>query len=70
MRRFVASVSVAVVVLVGGALLAVYAWERFSARKTPEGQPPLVSLTDTNELREAFNAASDRTRILALLSPT
>lgn len=39
---------------------------------TPAGQPPLAALDPTNfdELREAFNAASDRVRVALLLSPT
>lgn len=42
------------------------------AGHTPNGQPPLRSLTPSNlaELPGAFNAASGRTRVLLLLSPT
>ena len=72
MRRFLVTVALVVVALVGGTLAGVYAWQRFSSRVTPRGQPPLVALNSANfgELRTAFNASADRTRILALLSPT
>ncbi len=40
--------------------------------KTPPGQPALVSLSPETllSLKEGFNAASNRTRIIAFLSPT
>ncbi|HLW76011.1 MAG TPA: hypothetical protein VKS01_03480 [Bryobacteraceae bacterium] len=39
---------------------------------TPAGQSPLTSLEARNisEIRSQFNAASDRARVLLLLSPT
>jgi len=49
-----------------------FAYYRYAPRQMPIGQPPLTQLSaDTlRELRTAFNAASDRTRLLLLLSPT
>jgi hypothetical protein len=49
-----------------------YAWLRLAPRAAPAGQAPLVTLDARNVgmLAEAFDAAADRTRILALLSPT
>jgi hypothetical protein len=45
---------------------------REAERDVPAGQPPLRSVEDVGmtAVREAFNAHDDRTRILALLSPT
>ena len=65
----------AVIVGVGVALAAlavVGAYYKFSTRQTPPGQPPLVYLDNHNleELRAAFNAAADQTRVVAMLSPT
>jgi hypothetical protein len=59
----------AVLVLVG--LLAL-GRHFYSGETVPAGQPPLISLTSTNfdQLRAAFNAASDEVRIVLLLSPT
>lgn len=61
--------------LAGGAaimfliLLLIYANGR---GHTPEGQPPLQTLTVQNfsEIRNQFNAANDDVRVLLLLSPT
>lgn len=41
-------------------------------RQTPPGQPPLVSLHADNfgDLARSFNEASDRVRVLVMLSPT
>jgi len=54
------------------ALVVVAASYKFSTRQTPPGQPPLVYLNNQNveELRAAFNAAADKTRVLAMVSPT
>ena len=54
------------------ALFVVAAFYKFSRRQTPPGQPPLVYLNNQNveELRAAFNAAADQTRVLAMVSPT
>jgi hypothetical protein len=71
-RRFSVVVALAAVALVGGALAALYSWERFSARQTPVGQPPLLMLNAENlgQLRASFNEGEKSTRVLALLSPT
>ena len=66
---------IAVVVGIGvalAALVVVAASYKFGTRQTPPGQPPLVYLNNQNleELRAAFNAAADQTRVLAMLSPT
>ena len=44
----------------------------YAARHVPPGQPPLTHLSagTLGDLRAAFNAASDRPRLLLLLSPT
>jgi len=54
------------------ALVVVAGSYKFSTRQTPPGQPPLVYLNNQNveELRAAFNAAADQTRVLAMVSPT
>jgi hypothetical protein len=59
----------AAVVLAGA---GAYSWQRFAPRATPAGQPPLVQLSAESlaGLSGAFDEAADRTRILALLSPT
>ncbi len=57
-------------VIAGGlGLLAAYL---LPPGKTPPGQPPLVSLSPASllSLKEAFNAASNGTRVIAFLSPT
>jgi hypothetical protein len=57
-------------VIAGGlGLLAAYL---LPPGKTPPGQPPLVSLSpeSLSSLKEAFNAANNRTRVIAFLSPT
>jgi hypothetical protein len=58
--------------IVAVALVGVAASYKFSTRQTPPGQPPLAYLNNQNleELRAAFNAAADQTRVLAMLSPT
>jgi len=66
---------IAVVIGIGiavAALVVVAASYKFSTRQTPPGQPPLVYLNNQNveELRAAFNAAADKTRVLAMVSPT
>ncbi|HEY3454697.1 MAG TPA: hypothetical protein VGK64_08865 [Bryobacteraceae bacterium] len=40
--------------------------------KTPPGQPPLVEIKSAalEEIKTEFNRASDRVRVIALLSPT
>jgi hypothetical protein len=63
-RWFVAVLVIAVVVA-----LAWYAW---GPSHTPNGQPPLRSLTndDISAIKDSFNDADDRVRIVLLLSPT
>ena len=53
-------------------VIGVAASYKFRTRQTPPGQPPLVYLNNQNveELRAAFNAAADQTRVLAMVSPT
>ena len=53
------------------ALLAL-SWHFHSPASVPAGQQPLTSLTLSNfdQLRAAFNAASGEVRIVLLLSPT
>ena len=49
--------------------VAFYLW---GSSKTPPGQPPLVSLKQSNaaDFQKAFNAAAADTRLVLLLSPT
>ena len=49
-----------------------YTWQRLAPRSTPAGQPQLVHLSPENfgAFSNAFDAAVDGRRILALLSPT
>lgn len=56
-------------VVIGAAAIA---WIKLAPRPTPAGQAPLATLDEKTfgQLREAFNASSDRTRVVALLSPT
>ncbi|MEO8028993.1 MAG: hypothetical protein ABI823_21110 [Bryobacteraceae bacterium] len=61
--------------LIGAAAIAVgvvVAWYWLGAQKTPPGQPQLTMLNAGRlaGLADQFNAASDKTRILVLLSPT
>jgi len=65
----------AVVIGIGiavAALVVVAASYKLGPRQTPPGQPPLLYLNNQNleELRAAFNAAADQTRVLAMVSPT
>ena len=57
------------VVVAAGAMAALYL---ATPRETPQGQPPLLALGAGNleQLRSAFNASSDRPRVIAFLSPT
>ena len=69
-RRWVRAVQVAgtIALLVGGGFL----YYRYAPRHMPPGQPPLTHLSagTLDDLRAAFNASSDRPRLLLLLSPT
>lgn len=64
----------AAVAIVGAVLLAggAFAYLRYAPRRTPEGQPPLAVLQegDPRPFEAAFDAATDSTRVVALLSPT
>jgi hypothetical protein len=71
MRRFLrwtALTSVSLVVI-GAATIA---WLKLAPRPTPMGQAALARLDEKSfeQLREAFNASADRTRVVAILSPT
>jgi hypothetical protein len=49
-----------------------FGWLRYAPRRTPHGQPALMTL-DAERLpafRDTFNAGSDATRVLVLFSPT
>jgi hypothetical protein len=50
----------------------VLGWHFYGGIRVRAGQPPLVLLTPSNfdRLRTAFNAASGEVRIVLLLSPT
>jgi hypothetical protein len=63
------ALGVACLALIGTAAIA---WVKLSPRTTPAGQPPLTFLDEVSfgQLRAVFNAAADRTRVLAILSPT
>jgi predicted small integral membrane protein len=66
--RRIAWLAASVALMVGGALV----YHRYAPRHVPTGQPPLgyVTAATFGDLRAAFNAASDRKRLLLLLSPT
>ena len=53
-------------------LVVSLAWYRHAPRHVPKGQPPLADLSKTglDAFKAAFNEASDRHRLLVLLSPT
>ena len=63
--KYLFGVPVAILALVWLAYLS-------TGHNTPEGQPPLERLNRQNitEIREQFNSAQDRVRLLLLLSPT
>jgi hypothetical protein len=71
MRRFLrwAALTSLSLVVIGSATIA---WVKLASRPTPAGQAPLASLDEKTfgQLREAFNASADRTRVVAILSPT
>lgn len=50
-------------------LLAVYL---YGGSTVPNGQPPLVRLTDSNlsSLKDSFNGSSNSVRVIVMLSPT
>ena len=51
---------------------ATIAWMKIAPRPTPASQAPLTKLDEKNfgQVRDAFNSSADRTRVVALLSPT
>ncbi len=61
-----------VAVLATAAAFAFGSWYYWGPASVPSGQPPLTEISQQNyaEFREAFNAAADQPRIVALLSPT
>jgi hypothetical protein len=61
-----------VLLLVAVAVAFSVFWYYWGSTRTPRGQPPLTSLTRGNldQFKRQFNDASDRTRLLLLLSPT
>lgn len=63
-----AEVAATIVLLVAGGFL----YYRYAPRHAPRGQPALTYLSagSLGDLRAAFNAASDQTRLVLLLSPT
>jgi hypothetical protein len=54
------------------AIIAVATSAQSSGKRSPRHQPPLTKLQSQSldELRREFNAASDRVRVILLLSPT
>ena len=61
-----------VIIAVIGLVAGVLAWQKFGSRRTPQGQPPLAILTETNfnQFEQSFDDAAQQVRVLALLSPT
>ena len=53
-------------------ILGTSVWYLFGPGTAPEGQPPLLTLAPGNlsRLQADFNAAADKVRIVAVLSPT
>ena len=47
-------------------------WYLWGWSRSPQGQPPLTSLTSGNldQFKREFNNAADRNRLVLLLSPT
>ncbi len=47
-------------------------WYLWGSRRAPRHQPPLTLLTAANldQFKSAFNGATDRNRLVLLLSPT
>ena len=63
-RKYALLLFIALVVLVG--------WYFWGFSRTPHGQAPLTSLTPSNldQFKLQFNNATDRARLVLLLSPT
>jgi hypothetical protein len=54
------------------ALASFVFWYFWGWSRSPEGQPPLTSLTPSNldQFKREFNNSTDRNRLVLLLSPT
>lgn len=61
-----------VFLLVAAILAITIFWYYWGSSRPPHGQPPLTSLTPSNldQFKKSFNEATDRTRLVLLLSPT
>lgn len=58
-----------IVLLFAAAALGYWRWSRTA--HAPAGQPPLATIgTSLDTFAQRFNDASDRTRLVVLLSPT
>jgi hypothetical protein len=55
-----------------GVCLAALAWVMLAPRQVPPGQSPLTTIAPDSlpGLKDAFNAADGKVRLLVLLSPT
>ncbi len=64
-RRLLLAATICTIAILGG-------WWLFGRHEVPAGQSPLATLDAAalEILKEDFNAASDQTRIILLLSPT
>jgi hypothetical protein len=54
-------------------IIAALFWWFFISTRTPTGQRPLIVLEraeDLDQVKSLFNANKDKTRVIALLSPT
>jgi hypothetical protein len=71
-RHQLARLRIASIAAVFIAIIAVATSVQFSGKRAPRHQPPLTKLQpqSLDELRREFNAASDRFRVILLLSPT
>lgn len=51
---------------------AALGWQVFGSRRVPQGQLPLVDVTESsfNQFEKSFDDSAARVRVLALLSPT
>lgn len=64
--------TVLILVLIAALGVAGAGWYYWGPAAVPEGQPPLAYITPQTleQFRAEFNAAADKPRIVALLSPT
>jgi hypothetical protein len=69
---FVMRVNRKYALLLAVALVSLVCWYFWGFSRTPDGQPQLTSLTPSNldQFKQPFNDATDRTRLVLLLSPT